>query len=190
LIHYTFHTRECKLAIFKQIARPLLEFCCQISSHYSLTELHLIEGVQRKFTRALFISSDTPCYRLRCEQLKLEPLWLRRIKLNLRYLHRLIYRLSHFPGNPLKLGTPSNYDLRTAAVSLSYPRFRTCFQQYSFLCHYPKLWNKLPIHLRNLCSPIPFSKAINEYLTPESVRTLLALGITLDDLYESGPGHY
>jgi hypothetical protein len=32
--------------------------------------------------------------------------------------------------------------------------------------------------------------SINEYVNPENIRMLIAQHLSLDELYESGPGHF
>ena len=65
LILRSFHTQACKIAIFKQHARPILEYCSFVSSHYTKAHRLAIESVQRRFTKALFLFDEQLSYRSR-----------------------------------------------------------------------------------------------------------------------------
>ena len=97
LISRAFHLRETKILIFKQVVLPIVEFGCAFSSLFTRSETRQIENIQKAFTRCLCVNDFTLNYRERCLLLGLEPLWFRRVKLNLRLLHQLIFNYAHFP---------------------------------------------------------------------------------------------
>jgi len=65
-------------------------------NHYTATYLSkacrfAIENIQRRFTKKLIPPNSSYSYLERCQLFKLDPLWLRRLKLNLIFLHCLVY---------------------------------------------------------------------------------------------------
>ena len=65
--------------------RPILEYNCKLLSIFRNSDLEGIESVQPVFTRHLLIHNPHIPYNERCSQLRIEPLWLRRLKLNLTF---------------------------------------------------------------------------------------------------------
>jgi hypothetical protein len=82
LILRSFHLETTKLALFKQRVRPILEYCAFMASLLTKRCRLAIEGVQRRFTRLLLPPGCLTNYRERCGVFRLDPLWLRRLKLN------------------------------------------------------------------------------------------------------------
>ena len=95
IVFRSFHWRSVKLSLFKQRVRPMLEYCPFLASQLTKANRLAIEQVQRTFTKAVFLGGNTMSYRVRCEYLKLDPLWLRRVKLNLIIFHSLVYQHRH-----------------------------------------------------------------------------------------------
>ena len=189
LILRSFHNRSCKVAIFKQHVRPILEYCCFISTYYNKSHRLAIENVQRKFTKALFAPDEQCSYRTRCEILNLDPLWLRRLSLNLTFFHSLLYNHCHTGNFRPTIAPNPTYPLRNSSSKILITRSRTSFHQFSFLNFYSSVWNRLPYHLRSECSKIIFKKRLLSYLNLESVASLFSLNIPLDQLFEQGPSN-
>ena len=137
------------VALYKQQVRPILEFCLFISTLCHKFLRLAIEGVQRRFTKAFFPSENWPTYRARCMLLRLEPFWLRRLKLNLVFLHQLIYEHSHIALWRPSFVFNSTYNIRKIQCTVSITHSRTVFHRYSFLNYYSRIWNKLPSSLRS-----------------------------------------
>ena len=55
------------------------------------SDLEGIESFQRVFTRLLLIHNPHIPYNERCSQVRMEPLWLRRLKLNNKSEHSSVY---------------------------------------------------------------------------------------------------
>lgn len=78
MIPGAFCTQDCRTLTFRSHARPHIEYCPVIFTH--------MRKVQREFTRNLPGPSSNLNHRARCELLGLQPLWLRRVLLNLAFL--------------------------------------------------------------------------------------------------------
>ena len=121
--------------------------CCYCNGVlFSLSNIHLnlIESVQRKFSKYLPNLADIP-YSERCSVLNLQPLYVRRIVLDMTMLFKIIRGLTHFPYNTFEfterqLHNNHIFDIR---------RF-TCTKDLRLFSFHPrvvKLWNALSPHV-------------------------------------------
>ena len=139
LISRSFHTSSVKLSLFMQRVRPLLEYNHYTASYLSKACRLAIENIQRRFTKKLLPPNSPYSYLERCQIFKLDPLWLRRLKLNLIFLHRLVYCHTYTAISNLNFTFASDYNLRSCEFSLDYARSRTSSHQCSFLSFYSRL---------------------------------------------------
>ena len=148
-----------------------------------------IESFQRAFTKYVVGFSSTITYRERCIALSLEPLWLRRIKLNLTFLHNILYN-GTFNNNPLlKLHNSGPYCLRNKGNTLVIPQARTSFRARFFSNRYATLWNRLPQDIRAISNTFQFKMRLHKFLSPVNILLLFQVNQTLDSLYENGPDY-
>lgn len=189
LLLRSFHLPETKVAFFKQRVRPILESCSFIASYLNHADLLKIENVQRKFTKLLLLCEPYLKYSQRCRFLKLEPLWLRRLRLNLVFLHRIIYKQVHLTAGYPNFASSTGYNLRNSEVTISYSKSRTAFHRFSFIPHYSVIWNKLPPSIRAIDNSVRFKKDLDAYLTPETAHSILSSQLATELLTEQGPPH-
>ena len=187
MILRSFHLTPVKLIIYKQRVRPILEYCSMLFSNYAQHDRHAIERVQRMFTKALFPKSSLTTYRHRCTQLNLEPLWLRRLKLNLHLLHSMVYNQIHTSVTKATWVISSGYNLRDSAYKLKVESAATVFRHNFFLPFYSRLWNKLPADIRSIETRRLFTRSLNSFLTLDKVDELLTTQMATDSLFELGP---
>ncbi|WP_432422650.1 RNA-directed DNA polymerase [Streptococcus dysgalactiae] len=185
LIHRTFRIRESKLLVYSSHARPLLEFCPVIFSHMLKSDRIALEKVQRSFTKHLVGFSSPLNYKERCELLHLEPLWLRRLKLNLCFLFNLLHGRSH-SLTKLNVCPSTSYPLRHRGLTLPVPRSRLAFRHKFFTIVYSSLWNKLPIAVRSCSSLFQFKAALHKLLDVEYVVHATNSHIDIARAYEAG----
>lgn len=188
LILRSFHLHSTKVALYKQRVRPLLELCAPIASYLSQKHRLAVEGVQRRFTKALFPGSCLS-YRARCAIIMLEPLWLRRLKLNLVFLHAIIHSHAHLASNCISYQCSGEYNLRNSVNFLSVTLSRTALHYNSFFSLYSRLWNMLPATIRNTQPPRLFRHLVSQYLCIDQTRLLLSVASHPDNFFESGPPH-
>ena len=181
-----FHDENLQVLLFKQHVRPLLEFPAPVAPLFSKRDRLALEGVQRYFTRLLLRKQLPLCYRERCIKLHLDPLWLRRARLNLCYLFRLLHGSSHIASACPHFKPPSNYSLRSDGYQLEVVRSRTSFSQNSFLSFYPTLWNNLPIEIRSISIFEVFKSKLYLFFTFDRLATYYAKEVNIDTLFEEG----
>ena len=147
-----------------------------------------IEKVQRSFTKT--ICQPNCSYRQRCISLKLQPLWLRRIRLNLVFLFPLKYNLAYSSNGPLSFSESKGYSLQNGEFTFPTHFSRTTFRSKFFLPKYTALWNRLPVTIRQCSKLYAFRRLLENFLTPESMHLHLNLPHLIDNLYEEGVSGY
>ena len=188
LINRTFSLTESKLSIFKTHVRPLLEYCTVVFSNMRQIDRFAIENVQRRFTKQLLGYSSPLNYMERCEILHLEPLWLRRLRMNLSFFCNIVKRTSCNSAPQVK--TPSNYSLRHRDSMVLIPVSRTAMRSNFFIVKYSSLWNKLPPQLRSMSSAsLLFKKEINKHLTVQKLIRMHDPYMSITRAYELGLGY-
>ena len=131
-----------------------------------------IESVQRSFTKRLIGWSSPLTYKERCLFFKLDPLWLRRMKLNLIFLYNIPHSRT-YTSNPLHFAPVSNYPLRSGILTLSTPITNTSLRSHFFITVYSNLWNKLPLEIRSSTSSHRLRSALDKFLTVTQTLQLL-----------------
>ncbi|MBM6549286.1 RNA-directed DNA polymerase [Streptococcus dysgalactiae subsp. equisimilis] len=186
LILRSFQLRTCKVILYKTHARPQLEYCPIVFSLMRKADRVAIENVQRLFTKQIVGFSSPLTYRQRCERIHLEPLWFRRTKLNLCFLHKLIHGLVHTSTEPLLTPLQHSYSLRHSDFKIRLPLSRTALRCNFFLNVYTKLWNWLPHSIRTCTSHLQFKSALNRFLSVSKLTEFLNPYTSLDRAFEEG----
>ncbi|MGL5708765.1 MAG: RNA-directed DNA polymerase, partial [Aeromonas sp.] len=185
LINNSFSNIQAKILLFKTCALPIIDYGSFIISSARKTDAKKIESVQRTFTRKL-LSDQNLTYRERCILLRLDPLWLRRLKLNLTCIYKLFLSSSTILSEFLH--TPT-YSLRNLNRKL-YPHPAHCtIRANFFLVRYSTIWNNLPSAIRNSPNALIFRRSLDSLLTPEKAAELLCTQVNLDALFSDGPNN-
>lgn len=179
---------ESRLTLYKVCARPILEYCSIVVANSRKSDRMAIEKVQRSFTKRLLGSSDSS-YQDRCKQLGLEPLWLRRLKINLVFLYKLVKISDSSIGCYFQLTGDTRYPLRKKAHSFSLPKTRRNIRFNFFLYRYAYVWNRLPSVVRASDNAMQFSSAINRLLSVPKVAEIMGTCISEDELWKQGLDH-
>ena len=131
-----FKAPESKILLYKLCIRPLLEFCLPIMDSVSTNDRCKIESLQRAFTKRLV--SENPCisYYDRCDMFHLEPLWIRRLKFNLKITFKITKGLIYFPHNDFTFSPPTKYNLRHKSSSFTVPCCHTKYRSDFFTVKY------------------------------------------------------
>ncbi|KAL5264266.1 hypothetical protein ACHWQZ_G005385 [Mnemiopsis leidyi] len=141
-----FRTRDraVLITLYKSLVRSLLEYCCPLWNPGKVTEIQLIEGVQRTFTSRVS-GLENLNYWERLSKLKLMSLQRRRE----RYIILMMWKILHnvVPNScDIQFKTTS----RHGAVAVIPPLSRASsihnqsLYDRSFTVMGPKLWNKVP----------------------------------------------
>ncbi|MBM6549270.1 reverse transcriptase family protein [Streptococcus dysgalactiae] len=185
LLHKSFLLQGSKLILYKSHVRTQLEYCSIVFTNMNKAARVAIEGVQRVFSKQLIGFSTSLNYRQRCELLNLEPLWLRRIKLNLCFLFNMIHR-NTYSSSCLSFLTPQRYHLRHSNFTLPVSRCRVKFRYNFFLLVYSRLWNKLPEGIRSCQSLTQFKLALRKFMLVPNLVRIAKYHIDVDRAYEVG----
>ena len=117
----------------------------------------------------------------------LELLWLRPLKLNLVFLHQLIYKHSYIALWCSRFALNSTNNSRNMQCTVSIHRSRMDLHRYSFLNYYSRIWKKLPISLRSEEEPLAFKRQLRAFLSLDTISRLWSLQLSEDTLFECGP---
>nr|CAH8828589.1 unnamed protein product [Trichobilharzia regenti]CAH8842674.1 unnamed protein product [Trichobilharzia regenti]CAH8867754.1 unnamed protein product [Trichobilharzia regenti]CAH8868500.1 unnamed protein product [Trichobilharzia regenti] len=170
LLHRKMYTNEAKVLLYKVMVRPVLEYCTIVFGFMHGYDRVRIENIQRSFTRRLLYKHEGLTYADRCKMYGLQPLWLRRLKLNLTFLFRLLHGYTK-SSNPIAFNNLPIYTLRNHENTLSISRFRTKLRSRFFKIQYSALWNELPLTVRSCRSPTEFQRLLNEFLSTKELRS-------------------
>jgi hypothetical protein len=189
LISNAFSLPQAKLELYKIYVRPILEYGSILGSNLRKCDRVALESIQRSFSKAIAGYSTMLTYHGRSDLLSLEPLWLRRLKLNLIFLHSILNNRTYAANINLISHVSATYSLRNKGFTVQIPRVRTSTRERSFLVKYSSIWNRLPYEIRATSSKLVFKTRLYQYLTAEKTLSLFKVSMTLDDLYECGPGY-
>ncbi|KAK4474235.1 hypothetical protein MN116_000174 [Schistosoma mekongi] len=137
-IRKNFLDLHSKILLYTKCVRPILDYGCLHYSNCRRLDLMKIERIQRTFTKSLLGDYSTQTYRQRCDKLKLEPLWLRRLKLNLTLMYRLISGATYASTSQPILYT-STHNLRNKENTITIQRCRTQLRQSFITVRYATL---------------------------------------------------
>ena len=161
-----FKTRErtAMTTLYKSLVRSLLEYCCPLWDPVKVTEIQLLEGVQRTFTSRIG-NMENLNYWERLSSLKLMSLQRRRE----RYIILMMWKILHnvVPNCcDIQFTETSRYGTRAIIPSLS--RLSSLSNQTlydnSFAVRGPKLWNTLPESVKAAVSFDSFKISLSKFL--------------------------
>lgn len=134
-------------SIYETHVWPLLDYGTLMSSNMPKLNGISTENVQRRFTKQVMGWSTSLNYKKRCSALKIKVLYLRRLKINLAFLHNLVNRLSFSTDLPVFFSA-SRYPFCHRSLAnrreIAIPHLRL----HLFLVVYARLCNKLPLRIR------------------------------------------
>ena len=124
----------------------------------------------------------------RCLQLKLDPLCVRRLKLNLVFLFNLLHS-PDLPKHSISILSNRYYSTRNSSMVIYYAKAKSKLRSNFFLIRYARIWNSLPPALRSIECSKSFRRQLDLYFTPDALRNSFAPYVTLERLFEKGPQH-
>ena len=180
-IHRNFELADTKMFLYKMLIRPKLEYCSFIYTLANKKEKDKVERVQRGLTRRIIGSQTRPSYITRCQNLDLEPIWLRRLKHNLILLFKLMHDTNGL-NIEIKFLPKSRYSLRNSSHRLCQQKPKRLLKQRSFLTRYSNLWNRLPEYIRQSNSIGIFKNNLNAYLNLTDLISTTSLLTSYSDV--------
>ena len=160
LIHRCFLSRNIPNLVraFHTYVRPLVEYATQIWSPHLISNLNLIESVQRSFTKRLpGLSNYT--YSERLAILQLRSLEYRRLTFDLALCFNIVHGNIALPFNDF-FTFSSNPSSRGHSLKLAIPIANTNIRKYFFSTRIIKIWNDLPSSIVHAPSTSAFKKRL------------------------------
>ena len=142
---------------FTTYVRPILEYCSVVWSPFYLKDIILIEKVQRRFTKRLFVSSNLT-YSERLKLLELESLEERRIKTDLLHCFKTLRKFTQRGSDFFQLSKNRYNDKQDLFINYS----RTDMRKFWFAKKKKKKWNKLSPSLKCTKSLAVFKEILKE----------------------------
>ena len=161
-----FKTRErsVMITLYKSLVRSLLEYCCPLWNPSKITDIQLLESVQRTFTNRIAGLQGTD-YWDRLKSLKMMSLQRRRERYIILQMWKLLHCIS-----PNDLGVRFQ-DKNRRGFMANVPKLHKASLQHnqslydaSFSVLGPRLWNTLPAHLTRVADFEQFKNQLTNYL--------------------------
>ena len=150
---------DFQLYMYKTYIRPLLEYNSQIWSPHLLSDIDMIENVQRSFTRSLW-GMGGKSYLQRLVHLNLQSLEVRRIFNDLVLFHKIVHGNIDLDTNDFV--TFKQLNLRGHDYKVHVDTARIDYRKYSFVSRTSKIWNQLPAPTVNVKTSYEFKKKLSE----------------------------
>jgi hypothetical protein len=162
LILKSFVTRDQQILVkaFTTYVRPLLEYCTPVWSPHFKKLIHMVENVQRRFTKRIDGLTHLT-YPVRLQLLQLEALQERRHKFDLIMCYKILYNYVEVDANDF-FCLHSDNRTRGHNLRLVKPVCNLDVCKYSFSSRVVDLWNSLPQHVVNLSTVGSFKSALND----------------------------
>ena len=144
MIRRSFHYKDRKtmLLLYKSMVRPHLEYAVQAWCPNKISDIKLLEGVQRRFTKCIPELSKLP-YEMRLKNLNLTTLETRRIRGDLIEVYRIMNGIEAIDWKLLFSKAP--YDgTRGHTMKLEKKVIRLDIRKYFFSQRVIDYWNALP----------------------------------------------
>ncbi|VDO84222.1 unnamed protein product [Schistosoma margrebowiei] len=127
-----------------------------------------MKSVQRRFTLRILGYDCTLTYNSRCNKLGLDPLWRRRLKLNLIFFFKLLHKLSFTSDHAIQYAETFHYDIRNSLALVKQTHSKSSLYMNYFNCKFSRLWNNLPQPIRTMKSLPLFVRCIDAYCSSEN----------------------
>ena len=169
----TFKSRSPLLmvSLFKAMVQPILDYCSQLWCPVQSGQIKQLEEVQKSFTRKIKLESKYD-YWERLKKLKLYSQERRRERYRIIYIWKFFENLVpviHDGGNGgiLKLHPRNGRTMTMPTVITKCPGAVQKMRDCSLIAHGGKLFNCLPIGLRNYtnCSLLKFKSKLDGFLS-------------------------
>ena len=136
--------REFIVKAYKVYVLPLLDYCSQVYSPHKISDINLLERIQRRFTKNVLRNSALS-YTERLRLLGLQRLEERRIQNDLFLAYRILNHQVTGLGSLLKVSEQTRNTRSAEKTTFVIDKFHLNIMKYDFSCRVSKIWNSLPI---------------------------------------------
>ena len=152
-----------KFRLYQSLCLSSLDYCSSVWSPHNVTSIKKIESVQRSMTKFILNSYDLS-YVQRCTDLKLLPLSFRREINDLLFFFKCLHGSVKVDFSTEFAFLTSPRSLRSASEELlsAQPVRTECFKS-SYFNRIVRLWNLLPVCIRQCESFSTFKKQLNSF---------------------------
>ena len=173
IIFRSFVTKDIRLLklAYTTFVRPLLEYNSAIRSLHLHKHIFVIENVQRYFTRRIYSLRDLS-YSTLLAILDLEPLDLRRLRMDLSLCYKIINNLTCLnPDEYFTKTSPSGLSTHSSHTHTLYKPFvRSSVYSNHFVIRHIDTWNALPTSVINAPSLNSFKNLLKQHdLSPHLI---------------------
>ena len=160
LIFRCFLTKNVSVLVkgFNNYVRPILEYASQVWSPCRLSDIELLESVQRNFTKRLFGMKNLS-YMERLSALGLRSLEERRLMLDLVFCYNCLHGFTNVLPSEIGLEL-SSLSTRGHNYKLSVPHADVTSRKNFFSNRIAKSWNSLPFGLVNSTNTLSFKRGL------------------------------
>ena len=157
-----FVTKDPKLLVqaYKTYVLPVLNYCSPIWSPHNVEEIHMLESVQRKFTKRLK-GFEQLSYKERLDKSGLICLELVRIKTDLLLCYKILHKLVKIEGAKLFVMDENRFS-RGHGFKIRATRPRLDIGLYSYGYRVSNLWNNLSSNTVLSVSPKDFIRNLDD----------------------------
>ena len=161
-----FKTRDrvTMLTLYKSLVRSHLEYCCPLWNPWKVSDIQLLEGVQRTFTNRIGGVQHLN-YWDRMKALNLMSLQRRRERYIILQMWKTLHGLCPNDIN-IEFNSPTRHGLKAKVpplASASMQRHQTSYDA-SFAVHGPRLWNTIPSSFTNEPDFQHFKNRLTEFI--------------------------
>lgn len=164
----TYLTTKSAIQIYDALILPHFDYCSQVWDGLYDNLSSQLQKLQNRAARAITKSTYETRSKDLLEKLKWSTLDIRRKKQKLVLTHKIMNGRAPQYLQDLFCKQEQYYQLRNNENCLKLPKPKTEYVRRGFVYSSSKLWNELPLHVRESTSIVKFKKAINTLYTSDS----------------------